>query len=150
MQADVYVDSVYSSIGTTKVTSAFNAGFDVGAKWAAFFAMNTDFPSFQDLVHIGADVSGRFSTAHNSQSRTLYNEIATNPTKFVRIEVVGENIGASADEMIRIDFAAHFGAPEPQELDGAVFGYNYNFGVIHDADLGYAWKATVVNRRTAL
>lgn len=150
MQADVYVDDTYSGIGTTKVTSAYNAGFDIGAKWAAFFAMNTDFPSFQDLVHIGADVSGRFSTAHNSQSRTLYNAISSNPSKFVRIEVIGANIGASADEMIRIDFAAHFGAPEPQELDGAVFGYNYNWGVIHDTDLGYAWKMTVVNRLTQL
>lgn len=92
MQADVYVDNVYSSIGTTKVTSAYNAGFDVGAKWAAFFAMNTDFPSFQDLVHIAADVTGRFSTAHNAQSRALYNEISSNPTKFVRIEVIGANI----------------------------------------------------------
>lgn len=150
MQADIYVDDVYSDIGTTKVTSAYNAGFSVGAKWAAFFAMNTDFPSFQDLVHIAADVTGRFSTAHNAQSRALYNEIATNPTKFVRIEMIGENIGASADETIRFDFAAHFGAPEPQELDGAVFGYNYNWGVIHDPDLGYAWKATIVNRLTTL
>jgi hypothetical protein len=150
MQADVYVDDTFGAIGTTKVTSAYNAGFEVGAKWAAFFAMNTDYPSFQDLVHIGADVSGRFSTAHNAQSRALYNAIATNPTKFIRIEVIGANIGTNADEMIRIDFAAHFGAPEPQELDGAVFGYNYNWGVIHDPDFGGAWKATIVNRLTTL
>lgn len=150
MHADVYVDDTFGAIGTTKVTSAYNAGFDIGAKWAAFFAMNTDFPSFQDLVHIAADVSGRFSTAHNAQSRALYNDISSNPTKYVRIEVIGENIGASADEMIRVDFAAHFAAPEPQDLDGAVFGYNYNWGVIHDTDFGGAWKITVVNRLTAL
>ena len=150
MQADVYVDDTAGAIGTTKVEKAYNAGFDVGAKWAAFFAMNTDFPSFADLVHIASDVTGRFSTAHGTQSRTLYNEIASNPTKFIRIKVVGENIGVAADEMIQIDFAAHFGAPEPQELDGAVFGYNYNWGVIHDPDLGFAWKMTVVNRLTQL
>lgn len=150
MQVDVYIDDVYSAIGTTKVTSAYNSGFSVGAKWAAFFAMNTDFPSFQDLVHIAADVTGRFSTAHNAQSRTLFNEISSNPTKYVRIKAVGANIGSAADEMIQIDFAAHFGVPEQQELDGAVFGYNYNWGVIHDPDLGYAWKMTVVNRLTTL
>lgn len=150
MQVDVYVDDTAGALGTTKVTSAYNAGFSIGAKWAAFFAMNTDFPSFQDLVHIAADISGRFSTAHNAQSRALYNEIASNPTKFVRIEAIGENIGTSADEMIRVDFAAKFGTPEKQELDGAVFGYNYNWGVIHDSDLGSAWKLRVQNRLSAL
>jgi len=149
-QVDLYIDDSYASIGTTKITAAYAGNFTVGDKAGPFWALNTDFDSFVDLVHIAADVGGSFSTAHNSQSRSLYQNISGNATKYLRIIAQGENIGVSADEQIRLDAAIRLGQPEKDQDVNGVFGFKFNFASIHDADLGGAYKFYVVNRLTQL
>lgn len=150
MQLDIFVDDTFGAIGTTKVTQAYMGDINVGDKFQPFWALNTDYESFQDTVRVAAEVNSSFSTAHNAQSRALYNAVRTNPWKFIRLRAIGENIGASADETIQVDISAKFGTPEKQEDANGVFGYKFNFAVLHNADMGGAYKFKIVNRLTQL
>ena len=150
MEVDVYIDPTNSGLGTTKVSDAYQASLNIGDKRQPFWALNTDDDSYRDVVRIAADVGFSFSTAHNAQSIALYNDIVSNPFKFVRVKAQGENIGVSADELIQIDMAGKFDQIEKQSDENGVFGFKYTFNAQHNADMGGAYKIKVVNRLTGL
>lgn len=157
MHVDIFVDDTFGGIGTTKVAQAYAGDFRIGDKVQPFWALNTDYDSFQSTVRIAADITCSFSTPHNAQSRALYNEVRTNPWKFVRLLATGNEIDTGVNnETIRVDVACRFGNPEKQEDANGVFGYKFNFNSLHNADFtsehasGAAYEIEVVNSLTAL
>lgn len=157
MHVDIFVDDTFAGIGTTKVAQAYAGDFRIGDKVQPFWALNTDYDSFQSTVRIAADVTCSFSTPHNAQSRALYNAVKTNPWKFVRLLATGNEIDTGVNnETIRVDIACKFGNPEKQEDANGVFGYKFNFNSLHNADFtsehaaGAAYEIEVINSLTAL
>jgi len=157
MHVDIFVDDTFGALGTTKVTQAYAGDFRIGDKVQPFWALNTDYDSFQSTVRIAADITCSFSTPHNAQSRALYNAVRTNPWKWVRLLATGNEIDVGVNnELIRVDIAAKFGNPEKQEDANGVFGYKFNFNSLHNADFisehaaGAAYEIEVVNSLTAL
>lgn len=157
MHVDIFVDDTFAAIGDTKVAQAYAGDFRIGDKVQPFWALNTDYDSFQSTVRIAADVTCSFSTPHNAQSRALYNAVRTNPWKWVRLLATGNEIDAGVNnETIRVDVAAKFGNPEKQEDANGVFGYKFNFNSLHNADFtsehpsGAAYEIEVINSLTAL
>lgn len=157
MHVDIFVDDTYGARGTTKVTQAYAGDFKIGDKVQPFWALNTDYDSFQSTVRVAADVTCSFSTPHNSQSRALYNAVKTNPWKWVRLLAKGNEIDTGVNnETIRVDVAAKFGNPEKQEDANGVFGYKFNFNSLHNADFisqhpaGAAYEIEVINSLTGL
>ena len=157
MHVDIFADDTFGALGTTKVTQAYAGDFRIGDKVQPFWALNTDYDSFQSTVRIAADITCSFSTPHNAQSRALYNAVRTNPWKWVRLLATGNEIDTGVNnEMIRVDVAAKFGNPEKQEDANGVFGYKFNFNSLHNADFisehaaGAAYEIEVVNSLTAL
>lgn len=157
MHVDIFVDDTFAAIGDTKVAQAYAGDFRIGDKVQPFWALNTDYDSFQSTVRIAADVTCSFSTPHNAQSRALYNAVKLNPWKFVRLLATGNEIDAGVNnESIRVDVAAKFGNPEKQEDANGVFGYKFNFNSLHNVDFtsehaaGAAYEIEVVNALTAL
>src|SRR5689334_10940556 len=157
MHVDIFVNDTFATLGDTKVTQAYAGDFRIGDKVQPFWALNTDYDSFQSTVRIAADVTCSFSTPHNAQSRALYNAVRTNPWKFVRLLATGNEIDTGVNnETIRVDVAAKFGNPEKQEDANGVFGYKFNFNSLHNADFisehatGAAYEIEIVNSLTAL
>lgn len=157
MHVDIFVDDTFATLGDTKVTQAYMGDFRIGDKIQPFWALNTDYDSFQSTVRIAADVTCSFSTPHNAQSRALYNAVRLNPWKWVRLLATGNEIDTGVNnESIRVDVAAKFGNPEKQEDANGVFGYKFNFNSLHNADFnsthptGAAYEIEVINSLTAL
>lgn len=157
MHVDIFVNDTFGALGTTKATQAYAGDFTIGDKVQPFWALNTDYDSFQSTVRIAADVNCSFSTPHNAQSRALYNAVKNNPWKWIRLLATGNEIDVGINnEKIRIDVAAKFGNPEKQEDANGVFGYKFNFNSLHNADFisqhpaGAAYEIEIVNSRTAL
>lgn len=157
MHVDIFVDDTFGAIGTTKVAQAYAGDFKIGDKVQPFWALNTDYDSFQSTVRLAPDVTCSFSTPHNSQSRALYNAVKSNPWKFVRLLATGQEIDTGVNhETIRVDVACKFGNPEKQEDANGVFGYKFNFNSLHNADFngthatGAAYEIEVINSLTGL
>lgn len=157
MHVDIYVDDTFGALGTTKVAQAYAGDFRIGDKVQPFWALNTDYDSFQSTVRLAADVNCSFSTPHNAQSRALYNAVQTNPWKWVRLRATGNEIDVGVNnERITVDVACKFGNPEKQEDANGVFGYKFNFNSLHSADMisqhasGAAYEIEIINSLTAL
>lgn len=157
MHVDIFVDDTFAALGDTKVTQAYAGDFRIGDKVQPFWALNTDYDSFQSTVRIAADITASFSTPHNEQSRALYNAVRLNPWKWVRLLATGNEIDVGVNnESIRVDVACKFGNPEKQEDANGVFGYKFNFNSLHNADFtsehasGAAYEIEVINSLTTL
>jgi hypothetical protein len=147
---DVYIDTSYANLGSTKLTEALAENFDCGTKFKEVFVHNSAAAEFYDVIEIPYEAKYSFETVHNAQSRTLVAAITTNPTKWIRWAAVGNLLGnvSSVDyyEKIWIDMAFKFDAPEPMENEGEVYGYKFNGTTYPDsAGLGSHMRITVTN-----
>lgn len=147
---DIYMDTTYAGIGTTKLANAYAARFAVGDKFNAFYRLNSaDAGSIGDEAEIAHDITGSVSIMHDATSRSLFAAISANPTRYFRFLANGAVIEGSIRYKIQLDFAAQFENPDDDDNDG-IYGVTYNLRSIYDSSLGGHWKLTVINTITAV
>lgn len=149
-QMDMFIDNTFAGIGTTKIVPPYAGSFEIADKFIPFWAFNTDYSSFADTVRTPAEVKASFSTSNDAAARALYSSISSNPVKYIRYLIQGENIGASADEMIRVDIAVRIESIDTDQDANGVYGRKFNWAANHDSDMNGAYRVRVVNRLTAL
>lgn len=144
-QWDVYLDTSFGAIGTTKIATAYDIGFAVGDKFNPFYALNSaNGNDVADEVEIAHDINGAFKMMHDAQSRSRFATLLNNPVLYLRYLATGATLEVGVTQKIQFDIAVQLGAPPDDDNDG-VYGVEYNFDSIYDASLGGHWKATVVN-----
>lgn len=147
--ADSYADLAGESGTFQKITHVYEEAMDVGDKDSMFWAHNTDYASFVDLIEIAHSLSFMFKTAHNAQSEEQYNSIANNPTKYFLWRATGVELETGVNELIELRCAAKFAATE-LDIGGAPYGYGYTMNLLHDADFGRAYSWKVINSIASL
>lgn len=154
-ELDVYIGNTLGAEGVTliqsgnKVTDAIQESFSVGKKINPRWVHNTSFSSFKDFVEIPPELTATFMTEHNAQSRSLYDEIAANPLKYISFRAVGPIIEGALTYIFEVTMAAHITAAEESDQDG-VWGYEYTVMPRYDATLGSAFWIKVQNAIAAL
>lgn len=147
---DIYMDP--TTIGTTKVTDAMNAAFQISNVQAAKWVLNTTYTSFMETVEVVPSLSGMVETEHNAQSRAFYAAItaASNPVYLVRFLCTGPIIEGAIPYKFRLDFAAQIIGTEQSDIDG-VWGYRYSLLPQYNSTFGNkAFEIVVTNNLTAL
>lgn len=150
--ADIYMDAVGGTFGTTKITDAMNASFSIGNVQAPKWVLNTTYTSFMETIETVPTLSAMVETEHNAQSRTLYTSITgvTNASRLFRFLMTGPIIEAAIAYKFRLDFAAQVVAMEQSDIDG-VWGYKYELTPVYDSGFGNkAFEIVVTNTLTAL
>ena len=152
---NLYMDNSFGSIGTTQITEAQSESLEIGNKFKDVFFHNRSAGEFADVVEIPYEPKFSFETAHNAQSRALVADIINNPFKWFRWEARGALLGVDNSvniyELIQIDIAARFDAPEPLDNNDEIYAYKYNLeGMPDTAGLTSYMKVKVVNGRATL
>lgn len=152
-QIDVFLDTVFANIGTTKITEVAQEQISVGDKYKPFWAHNTASNSFRDVVEVAPPCQFSFLTPHNSQSRGYFDELAANALHYLRIQAIGDQISLDGVtpvfESLKWDIAGNFVEPEENDEQDA-FAKRFVFEAIDDPTLGGAFKVEVVNLLTTL
>lgn len=128
---NLYIDDSFGSIGGTQVTEALSESWSIPEKFQEFFVHNRTAGEFYDIVEKRYEPTFKFSTVHNSQSRTLIAALTSNPYKWIRWEAIGGTVG-STTAMIRVDMAVKFDSPEIVDGDDGPLGYDYNCSMMPD------------------
>ncbi len=148
---DVYIDTTFGGLGTTKLTEAQKESLNIGNKFKEAFFHNSANSSFADVVEIPYDPKFNFESAHNSQSRTLVAALDSNPYRWIRWEALGNQLGVNAlsvpvYEMIRIDLCIQFDAAKALRNEGDPFAYAYETSMMPDpTGLGAHMIITTIN-----
>jgi hypothetical protein len=148
-EIDVYLNDSFASIGTTKVTDAISASFNITNKYAMRWVLNTSNTSFKDIIETPPTLTFSFATEHNAQSRTLYDSISTNPTKYLQLKATGPIIEAAIPYKFQLNVGCQIAATEQIDDDG-VWGYRYDCTPIYTTTFPGAWSVVVTNTLTAL
>lgn len=148
-EIDLFMDTTFAGIGATKVTDTISASFNITNKYAMRWVLNTSNTSFKDIIETAPTLSFSFATEHNAQSRTLYDSLATNPVKYMRLKATGPIIEAAITYKFQLDVGCQVNATEQIDDDG-VWGYRYNCTPLYTTTFPGAWAVVVTNTLTAL
>lgn len=143
-EVDVYMDSTFAGIGTTKLTDVFEARFAMGNKRDPKWVLNSANKSWKESKEIIPDGTLMISTEHNSQSRAL--RAALEAAKFFRVQSIGPLITGSTYYRFRLDFCGKILNPDRQpDLDG-IYGFNYEFGSFLENTMGRGYSFEIINQ----
>jgi len=148
-EADLFMDSTFAGIGTTKVTDAKAISFSIANKQVPNWVLNTSNTSFKDTVEVPPTLTFSWTTEHNAQSRTFYDALSTNPTRYFRLKLTGPIIEGAIPYKFQLDVGAQVNATVQEDVDG-VWGYRYDCVPLYTATFPASWAVQVTNTLTTL
>lgn len=147
-EIDVFLDTAFGSIGTTKLTDAFEAKFSMGAKREPKWVLNSAEPSWKESKEVVPEGTLSITTEHNTQSRTLRD--ALDAVKFLRIQSTGPLITGSTYYRFRLDFCGKVVNPNRQPDFQGIYGFDYQFSSMLEPTMGRGYSFEIINMLSAL
>jgi len=149
---DLFIDTAYGSIGTTKFPDTFDGKFKIGNKFDPKWVLNTSETSWKELVEKIPEMSMTTVIEANAQGRALVYDITTNNTgRYIRLRSQGGIVTGSTPYLLQFDMYGQAQDIRPQkDLNGMVYAYEIDWTAINDDTMGRAWRAKVYNALTAL
>jgi hypothetical protein len=152
---NLYIDTTYGGLGGTQFTEPLSESVSIGEKFKEFFVHNRSAGEFHDIVEVLYEPIFKFSSVHNSQSRTLIALLNTNPYRWIRWEAIGQSLGTHSAveyfEKIWIDMCVKFDTPARIEDEDGPLGYDYSCTMMpDDAGLGSYMRITSVSALAAI
>lgn len=152
-QVSVYFADTYAGLAGA---SEFDYGFEIsishGGKregvWSLKSSLGTDFAS---LAEAEEDVSVSFTVAADSDALQFFTQEDSIGTKFMRVEMTGDNIDTGEDYKITVDVAFMINvAVSPGDEGGLINTYQFGARVVEDDTWGEGITIDVVNILSAL
>lgn len=150
-QVTCYLDNTAAGLGTTKLTRMISGEFSLGSRFGPVWVLDAANPSFVNHIETEPDLSCTLTLQADTQGMALLQTLREGQTKFLRIEAIGANIGATAepyrftlDLAIKISDTGGF-----SDADG-VYAIEFSGLGVHDGTWGKALEINVVNELTAL
>lgn len=146
----VYMDDSWTALGTTKLLDVFSGSFSIGGRFSPWWTLNSANASFSGRTENAPDTSISLRLAADAVGYAYLDTIRTSATKFIRIEVKGANIGASADYTLQFNFAAKYNAAADEDDEDGALVLEPPMTIVTDPISGNALSAVVVNKLTTL
>lgn len=150
---NVYIDSSYGAIGTTKYCDALEIGISIPAIRNPVKVLCTAYPDFKDAVQMAIEEARiRMVLIKNTDILTFMDSFnaSTKPTRYVRFEMIGANITGAYYYKIWWDFACVCETPEEVGNVQETYAYGVNARLLADADISGGVKVTVINTLSGL
>jgi hypothetical protein len=148
-QIDVYSDTAWAGVGTTKLLRVFEAAFSVTNMWGPLWALNSTVSGFAAVMQIRPEITMTLTVEADSAGMAfLASNWRTNTPTFLQIKATGPSIAGGTPttaHSLKIDMAAAVsGPPTFGDTDGARTA-QWPFSVIADGTSGKALRVTLVN-----
>lgn len=148
--SDVYLDSAFGSIGTTKLLSNFSGRFRLTDRRATKWPMNSALSSFSDAYEIKPTIELMLTMEADATSDTFLTPMRAGDTRYVRIVYTGNNIETTYDYEFQMDFAVKVvQVPTYDDQDGLQVS-PWVFRPISDSNLPGGFSFSLTNTIAAL
>lgn len=149
-EVTVYLDDTAAGLGTTKLTRAISADFNLGSRFGPVWVLDAANPSFVTHIETEPDLTCNLLVQADAQGMGLLNNLRNGTSKFMRIEAIGAEIETGIDYQFTLDMAVKVADSGGFEDADGVYAIEFNFVGVHDGTWGKAFQVTVVNELTAL
>lgn len=152
-EVDIFLDSTFGSIGTTKWTDPYETTITFPAFFNPKWVLNTAFPAWKELVEMPRDITISVKAEMNAQTSGFFDTLKVDalPVQYMRIKALGAAIpGGTAFNTLAWDFAVKLDKITDAADHDGVYAYQLDFHVIHDPTMGKPFSLAVTNALTAL
>jgi hypothetical protein len=154
VKADVYLDSTFAGIGTTKLTRAFSASFSLGNLWESGTPLNSTQTSFSYVVPTRVDAGFTLRLGADEIGMPIGISYRLGTVYYVRVEVKnGVEIDAAiatSEYRLTLDLPVKCVEPGSFDEETGLLVIEPTFRLVNDATAAFAWRLQVVNAQTAL
>lgn len=150
---NVYIDSTFGAIGTTKFCDALELGVSIPAIRNPVKVLCTAYPSFKDSVQQAIEESRiRMTLIKNTDILSFMDafNVATKVIRYVRFEMTGAIITGAIPYTILWDFAVMCETPEEVGNVQETYAYGVNARLMADSNISGGVKVTVKNTLSGL
>lgn len=149
-EVSVYIDSLHTALGTTKLTRAISAEFSLGSRFGPVWVLDAANNSFVNHIETEPDLTLNVMVQADAQGMALLSQLRDGATRFVRIEAIGAVLEAALTYTFTLDMAVKVvDTGGFSDADG-VYAIEWNFVGVHDGTWGKAVEISVQNGLAAL
>lgn len=149
---DVYLDSTYGGLGTTKLTRVLKATWKVSNRWGTVWPLNTANASFAATVELEPATEIKLLVEADSNGMALLTDLRAGGTEFLRLAATSPDLAGAAtqyyqvtlDQAVKVSDVAEF-----SDEDG-VYAIEWTLEAVYDGGWGQALEANVFNKLSAL
>lgn len=152
VMVNIYLDEDFEGIGQTKVTDNFEVECSISDRFAQRWVHNRSLQSF--AAHLPSQPTGEMTATFSKLSggglSPLVKGIQQGRLMFIRVEIVGPEIGGGVNYTFEWDMAVQISdSPDPSDEDGNYVA-SVSMSAINSGAMGGAMRARLVNSRAEL
>lgn len=149
----VYLDPTAAALGTTRLTRAFLASFELGELFGPIWPLDCTLPSFAGHTVLKPTADATLQLGNDTQGRDPVTAMRAGDTRYMRIEATGPQIDAGPPahtHRLRIDAALKVvEAPARGDSDG-LSTLEWGFGIFDDPAFGGALRIELITNVATL
>jgi hypothetical protein len=149
-QCSIYMDTLYSDIGETKLLRCLSIDFETGERFGPVWPIDAAQTSF--AAHVETEPAAKFKLklAADAVGMGLLATMRTGAKKFFRVQAVGETIETTYEYTWQHDICGTVTAVSEFSDEDGIYAIEWTFDATYDDDLTYAFKFETTNALTAL
>lgn len=149
---NVYMDSTFAGIGTTKLTRDFNAVWRSTGRFGQIWPINSALASFGAHVEQEPTAQLELTFEYDSQAGDFFTAARAGATRYFRIDATSPELAGSLTEpyRLRIDFAGKISAVGGFDDNDGVRVMTITADAVDDTTAGFAHRVTATNKVSAL
>lgn len=151
-QVSVYMDDTSAGLGSTKLTRAISAEFNLGSRFGPVWILDAANPQYVNHIETEPDLTMSMTLQADAQGMALLDTMRTGATKFIRIEATGgtDSIESGQDYTFTLDLAGKVADTNGFSDEDGVYAVEFNFVGVHDDTWGQAYEVNLKNAISAL
>ena len=146
---NLYCDTTYAGIGTTKLSRAFSLVLEIANRFNGVWPIDASQGSYAATVETAPKADATIIVAADSTADAFLAQMRANGTKFLRYEVLGPVIEGAITYRMTIDMALNVSAPSDYSDEDGVYAQGFDMAMIDSPTLR-VMQVSVVNTATAL
>jgi len=146
----VYMDTLYSDIGETKLLRVLKVEFDTGDRFGTVWPIDGALASFAAHVETEPTAEFKLLLAADAVGMGLLTSMRAGTKKFFRVEAVGETIEDTYTYKWTHDICATVTDVSQFSDEDGIYAIEFTFTATYDSDLTKAFSFSTINKLTAL
>lgn len=148
-EVDVYYDSTYAALGTTKLTRAFRAGITISDRFGPIWVLNSTSASFAGHVEMTPTVEVELLVEADAAGMALLTDMRAGNTGYLRIAATSAQLAAAGKPYkFQFDMAGKVADVSDYSDEDGVYAITWTMAAVLDADLGV--KVALTNAQPTL
>ena len=151
-EIDVYLDSTFGGLGTTKLLRVLEATWTLGDRFNPVWVLNSTLPSF--AAHVESEPNAQLTLLMEADAEGMaqLTQMRAGTTKFLRIKATSTTLAGAATEMysLTIDSAVKVADVGDFSDEDGVYAIEWTFDLVYDSGWTKAFNIDLVNKETTL